>query len=276
MLPDNAGISFKPQHFLEVMDAAAENLWLEVHPENYLVPGGAKVRMLDALASRFPLSLHGVSMSLGGPERPDPAHLTMLAALTRRVRPRQVSEHLAWSRMAGRYEPDLLPVRRTSAALRRIASHIDEVQEALACRIAIENPSHYMPIAGHEWSEPAFFSELVQRTGCLLLVDVSNLLVSANNLDTSAQTWIEQIPLDQIAEIHLGGYSDDPLLGNTLRIDSHDMPISEDTWALYRHLLQRAGPRPTLVEWDRHVPPLQRMLEEREKAQRWLISGSTS
>ncbi len=270
MLPDSAGISFKPQHYQAVMEAAVADLWLEVHPENYLAPGGARVRMLDSLAARFPLSLHGVAMSLGGLERPEPAHLAMLAALVERVRPRLVSEHLAWSRLGQRYEPDLLPVRRSHASLLRIAAHIMEVQDALGCPIAIENPSHYLALDGHEWGEPEFLAELVRRTGCLLLVDVSNLLVSAHNLGGDARGWLQRIPLAAVAEVHLGGYTDEPLPGGALRIDSHDTAIAEETWRLFGELCALAGPRPTLIEWDQQVPSFARLLDERERAQRWL------
>jgi uncharacterized protein (UPF0276 family) len=276
MLPSSAGISFKPQHFHAVMESDVAGLWLEVHPENYLAPGGARVRMLDSLAARFPLSLHGVSLSLGGLDRPDPVHLAMLGALVARVRPRLVSEHLAWSRLGQRYEPDLLPVRRSQSSLLRIAAHIMEAQDALGCRIAIENPSHYIALEGHEWSEPEFLTELTRRTGCLLLVDVSNLLVSAHNVGGSAWNWLNQIPLAAVAEIHLGGYSDDPILGGSLRIDSHDGAIAEDTWSLYRELLTLAGPRPSLIEWDQQLPSFSRLLDERERAQQLLGEETAS
>jgi len=268
MLPTSAGISFKPEQFHEVMDTTIPGLWLEVHPENYLAAGGARPRMLDALASRYPLSLHGVSLSLGGFDRPDPAHLALLAQLVARVRPQLVSEHLAWSRLGHRYEPDLLPVRRTHAALIRTASHIIEVQDSLGCSIALENPSHYLALDWHEWGEPEFLSELTRRTGCHLLLDVSNLVISAHNLNFDAGAWLDHIPPAAVAEIHLGGYTNDALLGPELRIDSHDTAISEDTWKLYQDLLARIGPRPTLIEWDKRLPPFTRLLAERERAER--------
>jgi uncharacterized protein (UPF0276 family) len=275
MLPATAGISFKPEHFRALMDAELPGLWLELHPENYLAPGGARPRMLDALACRYPVSLHGVSLSLAGPQRPDPQHLAMLAALVARVGPRQVSEHLAWSRLGDRYEPDLLPVVRDQATLLRTAAHISEVQHALGCSIAIENPSHYLTLSGHDWDEPAFLVELCQRTGCQLLVDVSNLALSAHNVGVDAQRWLDQIPPACVAEYHLAGYAEDPLLGAALRIDSHDGPVGADSWRWYRHALTRTGARPTLIEWDQQTPSLDRLLAERKQAQYWLDAGAT-
>lgn len=273
MQPDSAGISFRPEHFQALMETELPGLWLELHPENYLAPGGPRPRMVDALASRYPLSLHGVSLSLSGPQRPDPDHLARLAALVARVRPRQVSEHLAWSRLGRRYEPDLLPTVRSQAALLRTAANISEVQEALGCRIAIENPCHYLALPGHDWDEPAFLAELCQRTGCQLLVDVSNLALSAHNIGIDAQLWLDQIPADHVAEFHLAGCADDPLLGSALRIDSHDGPVSDAHWQFYRAALARMGPRPTLIEWDQRSPSLARLLAEREQAQYWLTTG---
>lgn len=270
MVTVNAGISFKPEYFHTLMDSELPDLWLELHPENYLAPGGVRPRMLDALASRYPLSLHGVSLSLAGPDRPDPQHLAMLAALVERVRPLQVSEHLAWSRLSARYEPDLLPIVRNQAALLRTAAHINEVQDALGCRIAIENPSHYITLDGHDWDEPSFLTELCRRTGCQLLVDLSNLTVSAHNVGSHAEQWIRQIPPASVAQFHLGGYTDDPIIGAALRIDSHDGPISTESWQLFRAALGHIGPRPTLIEWDQQLPSLAALLAERELAQHWL------
>lgn len=275
MLPTSAGISFRPEHFHALMEVELPDLWLELHPENYLAPGGPRPRMLAALAGRFPLSLHGVSLSLAGPERPDPSHLALLAGLVRRLRPQQVSEHLAWSRLGARYEPDLLPVRRDQATLWRTAAHIAEVQDALGCTIAIENPSHYITLEGHDWDEPAFLAELCQRTGCQLLVDISNLALSAHNLGIDAQAWLGRIPPARVAQFHLAGYAEDPLLGDALRIDSHDGPVGADSWQLYRAALACIGPRPTLIEWDQRSPALAQLLAERQQAQTWLQGGAS-
>jgi uncharacterized protein (UPF0276 family) len=273
MLPTSAGISFKPEHFRTLMEADLHGLWLELHPENYMAPGGARPRMLDALAERYRLSLHGVSLSLGGPDRPDTDHLARLATLVARVHPQQVSEHLAWSRLGQRYEPDLLPIQRDQSTLLRTAAHITEVQERLNCRIAIENPSHYLALDGHDWSEHAFLTELCQRTGCQLLVDVSNLVISGHNTGMDIENWLARIPASAVAEFHLGGYSDDPGLGAALRIDSHDGPISVQTWDLFERALARIGPRPTLVEWDQRLPQLVTLLGERDQAQ-FLLDGA--
>ena len=274
MLPTSAGISFRPEHFHALMEGEWPELWLEVHPENYLAPGGPRPRMLTALAGRYPLSLHGVSLSLAGPDRPDSSHLALLAELVRRLRPQQVSEHLAWSRLGARYEPDLLPVRRDHATLLRTAAHIAEVQDALGCAIAIENPSHYLALDGHDWDEPSFLTELCQRSGCQLLVDISNLALSAHNLGGDAQAWLAQIAPACVAQYHLAGYAEDPVLGDALRIDSHDGPVRADSWQLYRAALAHIGPRPTLIEWDQRAPALAQLLAERQQAQDYLGRGA--
>lgn len=267
-----AGIGFKPQHFMPAIEARHAGLWFEVHPENYLADGGPRPRMLAALAAVHPVSLHGVSMSLAGPTPPDAAHLQRLAALVRGLRPALVSEHLAWSRLGARYEPDLLPFVRNTAALQRVARHVMAVQEALGRPIAVENPSHYLALPGHRWDEVDFLCELVRRTGCALLVDVNNVHLSAHNLGFDAARWLARVPAEAVAEIHLAGHSSDPQLGDALWIDSHDAPVAEGTWALYQGLLARIGPRPTLIEWDGRLPGFKRLLQERQRAQRQLAS----
>lgn len=263
----SAGLGFKPVHFTQALAARHEGLWFEVHPENYLADGGPRPRMLAALAAAHPVSLHGVSMSLAGPAAPEPAQLRHLAALVRSLRPALVSEHLAWSRIGERYEPDLLPFVRDTEALQRVTRHVVALQDALGRPIALENPSHYVVLPGHTWDEVDFLRELVRRTGCALLVDVNNVHLSAHNLGFDAADWLARVPADAVAEIHLAGHSLDPLLGDALWIDSHDAPVADGTWALYRGLLERIGPRPTLIEWDGQLPGFERLLQERQRAQ---------
>lgn len=267
-----AGLGFKPVHFMPAIEARHEGLWFEVHPENYLADGGPRPRMLAALAAVHPVSLHGVSMSLAGPAPPQPAHLRRLAALVQRLRPALVSEHLAWSRIGGRYEPDLLPFIRDTGALQRVARHVMAVQDAIGRPIALENPSHYLALPGHTWDEVDFLQELVRRTGCALLVDVNNVHLSAHNLGFDAAGWLARVPAEAVAEIHLAGHSHDPLLGDALWIDSHDTPVADATWALYRGLLDRIGLRPTLIEWDGQLPGFERLLQERHRAQALLAA----
>lgn len=264
--PLTAGLGLKPQHYDEALHCTAEGLWWEVHPENYLADGGPRLAWLQAIRARHPVSLHGVSLSLATDAPPDAAHLQRLAALVQRIEPALVSEHLAWSAWRGRYHPDLLPFPRTHEALERIASNIARTQDVLQRPIAIENPTHYLHIDGHDWAETDFLAELVRRTGCSLLLDVNNVYISAHNLGTLATDYLDAFPVQAIAEIHLAGHHADPQLGDALLIDSHDAPVADAVWALYEHLIARTGPRPTLIERDDQLPSLAELLAERERA----------
>lgn len=270
----SAGLSLKPQHFDAALACDAPGLWFEVHPENYLVAGGPRLAWLEAIRARHPLSLHGVSLSLAADAAPDARHLERLAALVRRIEPALVSEHLAWSGWRGAYLPDLLPFARTQAALLRIADNIARTQDVLGRRIALENPSHYLRIDGHEWTETDFLHELVRRTGCGLLLDVNNVFVSARNLEFCAQAYLDAFPGDAVMEIHLAGHTPDPQLGQALLIDSHDAPIAPEVWALYQRVTARIGPRPTLIERDDQLPPFEALLAERAQAHALLQAAS--
>jgi uncharacterized protein (UPF0276 family) len=260
-----AGIGFKPQHFDDVMCCTSEGLWLEVHPENYMVDGGPRLAMLDALAERFPLSLHGVSLSLAAAALPDEAQLRRLRRLVDRVQPVLVSEHLAWSTWAGRYVPDLLPFPRTHEALAQLVRNVIHTQEQLGRRISLENPSHYLTLDGHDWSETDFVAELARRSGCGLLLDINNVYVSSHNLATDPLAYLEAFPLHAVTEIHLAGHTTDGEVA-TLLVDSHDTAIADDVWSLYRHVVSCGGARPTLIERDGDVPTFATLLDERERA----------
>ncbi|MEO6321004.1 MAG: DUF692 domain-containing protein [Polaromonas sp.] len=266
-----AGLGLKPQHFDAALACAEAGLWFEVHPENYLVAGGPRLAWLDAIRARHPVSLHGVSLSLAADAPPDAAHLERLAALADRIEPALMSEHLAWSAWRGVYHPDLLPFPRSHEALSRIAQNIAYTQDALKCRIAIENPSHYLHIEGHDWSEAEFLAELARRTGCGLLLDVNNVYVSARNLGFSAEDYIDAFPGEAVMELHLAGHSPDPRLGQALLVDSHDAPVAPAVWALYERLIARIGPRPTLIERDEQLPPFTELLAERSQAHALLL-----
>lgn len=263
-----AGIGFKADHFADALTTPAVGLWFEVHAENYMVAGGPRLAMLDRLRRDFPISLHGVGLSLAGAGLPDPVHLAALKRLADRVSPAMVSEHLAWSRLDGRCFPDLLPVPRSARALDQICANIDCVQDALGRSILIENPSHYLSLVGHEWSEADFLIEITLRTGCGLLIDVNNVVVSAYNLGFDPVAWFNAIPAHLIGEIHLGGHSRDA--NCDLLIDSHDAPVAESVWQLFDGLVAAIGPRPTLIERDGNLPPYAMLLAERDRADRTL------
>ena len=262
-----AGVSLKPLHFEAALGSTADGLWLEVHAENYMVAGGPRLAWLDAIRAQHPVALHGVALSLAGDEPPDAQHLRRLAALADRMEPAIVSEHLAWSTRQGVYYPDLLPFPRSVEALCRIADNIGRTQEALRRTILIENPSHYLRVDGHEYEELDFLAEIARRSGCGLLLDVNNVFVSARNLGFSAEVYIDAFPAELVHEIHLAGHSPDPALGERLLIDTHDAPVCAAVWALYARLIERIGPRPTLIERDGNVPAFDVLLAERQRAQ---------
>lgn len=261
-----AGLGLKPPHYAAALACSTDGLWLEAHPESYMVDGGPRLEWLDAIRARHPVSLHGVAMSLAADADPDPGHLSRLAALCRRIEPALVSEHLAWSAWRGTYHPDLLPFPRTDAALARIAANISRAQDALGRTIAIENPSHYVALAGHDRDEIGFLAELALRTGCGLLLDVNNVYVSARNLGYDAREYLDAFPGAHVTEIHLAGHTPDPNLGGVLLIDSHDAAVAPEVWALYERLISRIGPRPTLVERDGNLPDFATLLGERTRA----------
>jgi uncharacterized protein len=210
---------------------------------------------LPRIRRDYPISLHGVCMSIGGPQPLDPAHLERFKTLVDRYEPALVSEHLAWSTHGATYFNDLLPLPYTAATLARVADHIDEVQEVIGRPILLENPSTYVIFPESTMSETDFIRELVRRTGCSLLLDVNNVFVSATNHGYSALAYLAEFPMDHVGEIHLAGHAeqaDDE--GDLLLIDSHDRPVADDVWRLFDTAIGRAGPVPTLVEWDSDIP----------------------
>jgi uncharacterized protein (UPF0276 family) len=263
----SAGLGLKPQHYEDALAAPAGGLWFEVHPENYMVDGGPRLAWLDAIRGRHPISLHGVGLSLAADASPDAAHLRRFAGLVERFEPALISEHLAWSSWRGAYHPDLLPFPRTNEALSRLVDNLDRVQQALGRRVAIENPSHYLRIDGHEFDEIAFLAELARRSGCGLLLDVNNVFVSARNLGFAPEAYIDAFPGERVDEVHLAGHAADPSLGEALLIDSHDAPVSPAVWRLYERLIARIGARPTLIERDDNLPAFATLQRERRQAE---------
>ncbi|SFJ17300.1 DUF692 domain-containing protein [Caulobacter sp. UNC279MFTsu5.1] len=264
-MPPTAGLGLKPQHYAEALVSDADGLWFEVHPENYMAAGGPRLRALEAIRERRPLSLHGVGLSLAADADPDPGHLAALKALADRFAPFVVSEHLAWSAWRGVHQPDLLPFPRTRAALDRIAGNIGRTQDVLGRTILVENPSLYLPLAGHDLDETDFLIDLTRRTGCGLLVDVNNVFVSASNLGYAAEAYLDALPAEAVGEIHLAGHGPDEG-GSALLIDTHGAPVAEPVWVLYRRLVDRIGPRPTLIERDDDVPAFAVLMAERDRA----------
>ena len=264
--PPSAGLGLKPQHYADALDASADGVWFEVHPENYMVDGGPRLRWLDAIRRVHPIALHGVALSLAADAEPDPAHVRRLAALVRRIEPMLVSDHLAWSTWRHVFHPDLLPFPRTDASLARVVDNVGRVQDALGRRIAIENPAHYLHLVDHAWDEVEFLSELARRSGCGLLLDLNNVYVSACNLGTVPEAYVDAFPGGAVMEVHLAGHTPDPALGEALLIDSHDAPVASAVWALYERLVARIGPRPTLIERDDRLPDYAVLEAERRAA----------
>lgn len=265
-----AGVAFKAQHFAEALASDAAGLWFEVHAENYMVEGGPRLAMLEALRAARPLSLHGVGLSLASPAAPDRWHLAALKRLVDRFEPFLVSEHLAWSRIGSHCVPDLLPFPRSDEALGHIARNIDAVQQALGRPILIENPSLYLALVGHERSEPEFLAELAARTGCGLLLDLNNVHVSARNIGFSPEDYLAAIPAAAVGEIHLAGAMEDARLD--LLIDAHNGRVAAPVWRLFERFVAEHGARPTLIEWDRDVPAFAVLEEERNEAARLMAA----
>lgn len=254
-LDGRAGASLKPEHLREIHADAAPVGFFEVHAENYMGAGGPPHAALSAVRERWPVSLHGVCMSLGGAGPLDKEHLRRFKALVERYQPALVSEHLAWSTHDTTYYNDLLPLPYTAATLDHVAAHIDEMQEAIGRPILLENPSTYLLFKDSTLSETDFLRELTRRTGCGLLLDVNNVFVSATNHGYSAIEYLGDFPLELVGEVHLAGHAeqqDDD--GAPLLIDSHDGPVADAVWKLYEIVISQCGPIPTLVEWDSDIP----------------------
>jgi uncharacterized protein (UPF0276 family) len=259
--PAAAGIGLRAPHVQEVIDTRPPAAWLEVHAENYL-GGGPALRSLDQLRPSYPISLHGVGLSLGSADGPDGRHLRRLAALIGRIEPVLVSEHLSWSITGGVYLNHLLPLPYTDESLELLCRHVDQTQITLGRQILIENPSSYLRFRKSPIPEPEFLAELARRTGCGLLCDVNNIYVSAHNLGFDAGAYVNALPRGSVGEIHVAGHARNDADGLTILIDDHGSRVSPDVWQLYAHALSRFGPVATLVEWDTDIPTLDTLLAE--------------
>lgn len=261
-IPAKAGIGLRFRHHWAVVDERPDVAWFEVHTENYM-GGGSAPGFLDAVRRNYPISLHGVGLSLGSADGLDAAHLARVRHVVERVEPGLVSEHLSWSTSGGKYLADLLPLPMTDEALDVVCRHIDQVQTFLKRSILVENPSTYLRFQHSTIPEWEFLAHVAKHTGCGILCDVNNIYVSANNHDWDAATYLSALPPAAIGEIHLAGHSVRHLeSGRILRIDDHGSRVAPEVWALYREALKRFGPVPTLIEWDTDVPPLEVLMEE--------------
>ena len=266
-LPHRPGAGYKAQHFSAIMDDADPVGWLEIHAENYMGQGGRPLAQLQHLSEKFPMSVHGVGLSIGGEGRLDANHLARLKTLCDWLQPASFSEHLAWSTHDTAFLNDLLPLPYTAATVNRVADHIDEVQTTLGRQMLLENPSSYLAFAESDITETDFLAQIAARTGCGLLLDVNNVFVSAVNLDYSPQGYIDAYPLDHVGEIHLGGHDEDEdETGAPLLIDSHGREVVDPVWALLDYTLAKSGPKPLLIEWDTDVPEWAVLLEEVKRA----------
>jgi uncharacterized protein len=266
--PVGAGVGLRLPHIAEIVATLPPAPWLEIHPENFLANPHATELLLEA-RRHYPISVHTVGVSIGSAGGIDRAHLRRVRALIDSVDPCLVSGHLAWSTHAGEYLNDLLPLPYDEETLRLLAMHIDEVQDGLGRPFLVENPSSYLGFGSSTMSEVEFLGELVGRTGCRLLCDVSNVYLSAHNMDYDAFRYIDGLPVEAIGELHLGGFTpeaDEARPGAELLVDTHATVVAEPVWDLYAYAVRRFGQKPTLVEWDNDLPPLATLLAQAARA----------
>lgn len=261
-IPAKAGIGLRFQHHEAVVETRPDIAWLEVHTENYM-GGGTPLAYIERIRADYPISLHGVGLSLGSAERLDAAHLARIRRTAERIEPALVSEHLSWSVVSGSYLADLLPLPMTEEALDVVCRHVDQVQAYLRRRILVENPSSYLRYRHSTMPEWEFLAAVAERTGCGLLCDVNNIYVSACNHGWDPLAYLAALPPAAIGEIHLAGHTVRQLEGGqVLRIDDHSSRVIPAVWALYAEALARFGPVPTLIEWDTNIPALDVLIDE--------------
>lgn len=260
--PLGFGLGLRPQHYGEILDGNPDVDWFEILSENYFARGGQPMRMLDRIRERYPVVMHGVSMSIASTAPLNMDYLASLKALANRVNPRWISDHLCWTGVHGVNLHDLLPVPYTEEALGHVADRISRVQDYLGRRIAIENVSSYIEYAESEMSEWEFVAEVARRADCWLLLDVNNVFVSGTNHGFDGNRFIDTIPVDRVVQFHLAGHSE----GNGHLVDTHDQPVCEEVFALYGEALKRFGPVSTMIERDGNIPPLAELVAELDRA----------
>jgi uncharacterized protein (UPF0276 family) len=267
-MPARAGIGLRAAHFADVLATRPDVGWLEVHSENHFAPAGPAHAALAAARADYPISLHGVGLSLGGTDPLDLGHLDLLSAAIERYRPALVSEHLCWGMAGGRHTNDLLPLPYTREALRHVARRVDQAQERLGRRLLIENVSSYLQFRDADYTEWEFIASLAQATGCGILLDVNNVYVSARNHGFDAREYFDALPRGSVGEIHLAGHSVRQLDGRELLVDTHDARVCDEVWELYARAVARFGRVPTLIEWDSELPALDVLVDEAHHADR--------
>ena len=266
--PPRAGVGLKAEHYRTILDTKPDIGFFEVHAENYMGAGGPPHRYLSAITELYPLSLHGVGLSIGGKLPLDKKHLDRLKELLFRYQPFLFSEHLAWSTHDAGFFHDLLPLPYTKETLVCVADHIDQVQTTLGRQMLLENPSTYLAFTESTYSETDFIGEVVRKTGCGLLLDVNNVFVASTNQQSDPFDYINVCPLTSVQEIHLAGYTEETGdHGEALLIDTHDAPVGELVWNLFRHLVRCTGPIPTLIERDAAIPEFSLLQAEAQRAE---------
>jgi uncharacterized protein (UPF0276 family) len=267
-IPARAGVGLKAMHCRHIVSNTPDVGFFEIHAENYMGGGGPPHRFLAKIREHYPLSIHGVGLSIGGDNALDKMHLERLSALIARYQPGLFSEHLAWSTHDGRFYNDLLPAPYTNRTLTLVVEHIDQVQAALGCQMLLENPSTYVWFAESTWHEVDFIGEVVRRTGCGLLLDVNNVHVACTNQQWDSTDYINRFPLSVVQEIHLAGHhSEVDDRGRPLLIDSHDRSVEDTVWQLFQSVIIRTGPVPTVIEWDTNIPQWTVLQQEAVRAE---------
>ncbi len=256
------GLGLRVDHYEALLDDPGQVEWLEIVSENYLVPGGRPLRWLERFRERFPLVMHGVSMSIGGTDPLDETYLNQLASLARRIEPMWVSDHLCWTGVQGINLHDLMPLPYTEEALAHVVERVRRVQDKLGRRILLENVSSYISFADSQLTEWEFLAAVAENADCLILLDINNIYVSAHNHRFSALDYLDGIPAARVQQFHLAGHEH----GDHLLIDTHDSPVIEPVWNLYVEALRRYGAVSTMIERDDHVPPLAELRAELNKA----------
>ncbi len=266
------GLGLRSTYYDELLADPPDVDWFEILSENYLVQGGKALYYLDAFAERYPLVMHGVSLSIGGPHALDRDYLSQLAQLAERVRPPWISDHLCWSRGSAHQLHDLLPLPFTEESLAHVAQRVEQVQDVLQRPLVLENVSSYVRVAYDTFSEWEFLAQLSQLTGCELLLDINNVYVSARNHGFDPWAFISGLPSQSVRQVHLAGHTD---YGDYV-IDTHDHPVCDSVWALYKRTLEHLGPVATLLERDDHFPPLDGLLQELDNARLLASQAQTS
>lgn len=266
-IPASAGIGLRAEHYREAMECSPAVGWMEAHSENYFGGGGVALETLEAVRADYPISLHGVGLSLGSVDPLSKEHLARLKKLIQRIEPGLVSEHLSWGSVGGRFLNDLLPLPYTEEARDHLVTRLVQVQDFLGQRLLIENPSSYLEYADSDVAEWEFLVEVVRPVGAGILLDVNNLYVSCENHGWNAHDYLRGLPEGLVEEIHLAGHTRQRYAEGEILVDTHDQAVCPAVWALYAEALAAFGPKPTLIEWDANLPPLAELVNEAATAQ---------